>query len=82
MITGWASLGFYRGTRDYQYSVCKYEYRHLYTSQFLYGIAGSICYLNPGLAIFIFLPKELYRVEINIRGLENEMYSDKYNEIM
>jgi hypothetical protein len=80
-ILGWSGLGFYRGMMDYQHTVSKYEHPYLYTSQFLHGIAGSICYLNPCL-VFIFVPKELYRLEVNLRGMEHEKTTDKYNEIM
>jgi len=79
-IVGWGSLGFYRGIMDYEYSVCKYEHQHLYTTQLIYGCAGTICYLNPWF-LFISIPKELYRLEVNLRGLEQEKYTDKYNEI-
>jgi hypothetical protein len=78
---GWSGLGFYRGMMDYQHTVSKYEHPYLYTSQFLHGIAGTICYLNPCL-VFIFVPKELYRLEVNLRGMEHEKTTDKYNEIM
>lgn len=80
VVVGWGSLGFYRGLMDYHYSVCKYEHTHLYTSQICYGMAGTIYYLNPGLLLFS-LPKELYRLEVNLRGLEQEKYTDKYNEL-
>lgn len=80
-MVAWSSLGFYRGMMDYQHSVYKYEYPYLYTNHFLHGVAGSICYVNPGLSLFIFIPKEIYRLEVNIRGLHYEKYTDKYNEI-
>jgi hypothetical protein len=80
VLTGWGSLGFYRGIMDYEYSVCKYEHKHIYTTQLIYGFGGTVCYLNPWF-LFISIPKELYRLEVNIRGLEQEKYTDKYNEL-
>jgi hypothetical protein len=80
-LTGWGGLGFYRGCMDYGHSSAKYEFPHLYTQQCLYGISGTICYLNPVL-LFIFIPKEMYRFEVVVRGMEQEKLSDKYNRII
>jgi len=82
---GWGSLGFYRGINEYDY---KYEQnkkmgRHktyLYSGKFTCGLMGTLFYLNPFLVIFV-IPKEIYRLEVNLRGMESEKNSDKYNEI-
>ena len=41
---------------------------------------GSFLYINPITFIFI-LDKELYRLEVDLRGLENEKTTAKYNLI-
>lgn len=82
---GWGSLGFYRGLNEYDY---KYEQnkqmgRHqtyLYSGKITGGLFGCLFYLNPFLAIFM-VSKEMYRLEVNLRGMEPEKQSAKYNEI-
>ena len=81
-------LGFYRGLNEYDY---KYEQNkkyqlnkndpYLYSGKFTGGFIGCIFYLNPLLSLFITIPKEIYRLEVNLRGLENEKTTDRYNEI-
>jgi hypothetical protein len=78
---GWGGLGCYRGIKDYKYSVEKYELPYMYTTHGLYGIAGFIVYLNP-LLLCLTLPKELYRLEVNLRGLEDEKHTDKYRKFI
>ena len=82
---GWGSLGFYRGINEYDY---KYEQnkkmgRHktyLYSGKFTVGLIGCFFYLNPFLS-FITIQKEIYRLEVNLRGMEYEKTTDRYNEI-
>jgi hypothetical protein len=84
-ISSWGLLGFYRGLNEYDY---KYEQnkqmgRHrtyLYSSKITGGLFGCLFYLNPFLAIFM-VSKEMYRLEVNLRGMEPEKKSAKYNEI-
>jgi hypothetical protein len=52
----------------------------LYTNKITYGFMGTLFYINPFL-VPIKLYKELYRLEVNIRGLESEKKSDYYNEL-
>ena len=79
----WCGLGYIRGINSYKYSVNKYntEEPHLYITSFLSGFYGIFVYFNP-----VFLPylmtKELYRLEVNLRNLENEKNSRFYNEIL
>lgn len=82
---GWGSLGFYRGLNEYDY---KYEQNkkmgrrelYLYSGKITGGLFGCLFYLNPFLAIFM-VSKEMYRLEVNLRGMEPEKQSAKYNEI-
>jgi len=83
---GLCSLGFYRGVNAYSYrykKINKYEESpvYLYTSAYLYGFYGSIIYITPFLWPII-LPKEIYRLEINLRGIDSEKGGDYYNELM
>ncbi len=67
-------LGFNRGLKkyDYEHPIIK---NYLYTSKLCYGILGLCIYLNPAMLPFVIF-KEMYRLEINVRGLEktNEYY--------
>ena len=76
-ITVWSGLGFVRGVNSYNYSHNK---PYLYSSSFMYGMVGLFIYVNP-----VFLPfttyKELYRLEINIRDI-NEKNDKYYNELL
>lgn len=79
----WIGLGFFRGINSYEYNLnvlLKYNKnkRYMYLDSFGYGIYGLLIYTIP-----VFLPiliyKELYRLEINIRNLENEKNSQYYD---
>ena len=52
-----------------------------YCTSFLFGIAGSGIYLFPGTIVLCFC-KEIYRLEINLRGLEDEKKKAHYNEVI
>lgn len=52
-----------------------------YCTSFLFGLAGSGIYLFPGTIVVCFC-KEIYRLEINLRGLEDQKKQDHYNEII
>ncbi len=81
--SSWCGLGYFRGVNSYKYSLNKYDTKepHLYITSFLSGFYGIFVYFNP-----VFLPylmyKELYRLEVNLRNLENEKKSRFYNEIL
>lgn len=53
---------------------------YLYISKGQQGLLGIFLYTNPFLVPFI-LYKEMYRLEVNIRGLEEEKKTDYYNTI-
>jgi len=96
IITSWSGLGFYRGTKnyghDYKKKCIEYEEskntkyytmqkpQYLYSSCVWFGLFGFLLYVNP-LTAFVVIPKELYRLEVNIRGLHEEKEKDKYYEI-
>ena len=77
-ISVWAGLGFIRGINSYNYYNNK---PYMYSSSFMHGIFGVLIYVNP-----VFLPfttyKEFYRLEVNIRGLEEDKKTDYYNEVL
>lgn len=78
------TLGFTRGINSYDYEYTQKKYKqepYLYSTKILYGLSGSICYLTP-LCFFIILPKEIYRLEVNIRQLEEEKKTDYYNFLL
>jgi hypothetical protein len=80
--TGWCGLGFIRGVNYYKYRHNKYdkEKPYIYLNSCFDGFFGIIMYANP-ILLPITLHKELYRLEINIRNLENEKNSKYYNDL-
>lgn len=76
----WGLYGYNRGINAYNY-----RYRDnnpvLYTTKIAYDFWGTFVYINPVL-MFIVIPKELYRLEVNIRNLEDEKKSRFYNELI
>jgi len=82
-FTSWCGLGFLRGINSYAYNHNKYEKNehYIYSYSILHGFGGIILYANP-ILLPIFIHKELYRLEINIRNLENEKNSKFYNDLV
>jgi hypothetical protein len=83
----WTSLGFYRGLNRYDYFYAKnknsskyHDAPYLYTMKMVDGVLGGFLYINPFL-LPITVPKELYRLEINLRGLEKEKNTDYYHSV-
>ena len=72
--TLWCLLGFKRGMNDYDYKYEKYDREHnkpyFYTSKIPSGLLGVFFYINPFL-LPLAVHKEIYRLEVNIRGLES-----------
>ena len=84
-LSSWGLLGFYRGINHYDYHYEKSksmdrQVHYLYSTKISYGFIGFFFYLNP-IFVFAAVPKEIYRLEVNLRGLESEKNSEKYNEI-
>jgi hypothetical protein len=88
-ILGWPSLGFKRGLNSYDYNYSNNKlYRNsekekspLYLHKIAWGVGGIFWYLNPATFLFV-LYKEVYRLEVNLRGLEDEKKTDYYNEVL
>ena len=94
---GWCGLGFWRGINSYKhYDNFNYKIEHkieykkienekknnlIYTNIFLHGAAGTIFYAFP-FSFPFFLYKEIYRLEVNTRNLENEKKSRFYKELI
>ena len=76
--TGWSVLGFKRGLQSYDYTYRKEPYLYIHKGQ--YGILGLFLYMNP-LLLPLTLYKEMYRLEVNLRGLEQEKKTDYYNHL-
>ena len=81
LIPVWGSLGFYRGVQVYNCSIEKYKEDYIYTDCVGYGLIQSILYLNP-FAIPLIIRKEIYRLEVNIRGLDKEKEKFHYNDLI
>jgi hypothetical protein len=89
IIPPWVALGFYRGTKHYEYDYknqcIQYEKNKKYSEkpQYFYsscigiGLFGSFIYVNPFLFPLI-ITKEFYRLEVNIRGLDEEKDKKDY----
>jgi hypothetical protein len=83
-LCAWSLLGFKRGVNSYDASHKKdhqYQYQYLYLHKGLWGIGSALAYINP-FTFFIVLYKEAYRLEVELRGLEEEKLTKHYNEVL
>lgn len=82
LIFGYAGisglLGIKRGLEDYKYRNNLYKTNFFYSKYFLYGFSGILFYVCP-LTHLVMIPKEIYRLEVNIRNLEDEKKTEYYN---
>ena len=82
----WSLLGFKRGLNLYDYNYNKFnsysdkKEPYMYSTKFANGLLGVFVYVNPILLV-ITIPKEIYRLEVNIRGLEDEKKTIYYNQL-
>ena len=79
----WSLLGFTRGSKSYEFQQKKQNNTKyiLYSTIICHGLIGVFLYCNP--IIFpIVACKEIYRLEVNLRGLEDEKKTDYYNKIL
>ena len=86
ILSSWSLLGFKRGINSYEYSYKKDSQvmkvkQHLYLEKGIWGLGSMMVYLNP-VTFFFALYKEIYRLEVKLRGLENEKNTDYYNKIL
>lgn len=82
----WGLLGFKRGMDDYNYSYQDRKQnnpkeKYLYSTKIYFGMFGTFIYLCP-LTAFISIPKEIYRLEVNLRGLESEKNTKYYKNLI
>ena len=83
----WPLLGFKRGIDSYDYHHSKNDLYirskgpPLFINKIGWGICSAISYINPCTFPFI-LYKEVYRLEVNLRGLEEEKKTDYYNRVL
>lgn len=91
---GFTGLGFYRGVKlynyKYNYQLIEYEKEdkkyaknptYFYSECFGSGLFGVIIYINPFLLPITF-SKEIYRLEVNIRGMNQEKEKPSFYEII
>lgn len=89
IFTGWSILGFRRGLQQYDYRYNKnkndsfYEKKetYLYSTKLLTGLLGTFIYINP-IFLFNISLKEIYRLEVNARNIEDEKNTNYYNELL
>ena len=79
--SSWCGLGFIRGIKDYNYNHNKYKKDYLYINLICNGFCGIMLYANPGLLPFS-VYKEIYRLEVNLRNLEDEKTTSYYNNLV
>lgn len=88
IVPPWLGLGFYRGVISYNHKYkcdnIKYDVKkptYFYASCFGSGMFGIFIYANP-----FFLPttifKEIYRIEINLRDLDEEKEKDDFYKVI
>ena len=79
----YGSLGFYRGLNSYDHYMKKSYNRDkkvIFVDKFGYGLTGTFIYANP-LLLPITIYKELYKLEVDIRNLEDDKKGDRYNDL-
>ena len=78
--TAWCGIGFIRGVNSYKYNLIKYNKNEsfIYSNSIIGGIFGIIMYANP-ILFPLALHKEFYRLEINLRGLEEKKDTPEYH---
>lgn len=82
ILSSWSLLGYKRGINSYDYRCNKNPHKqHLYLQKGLWGLASMMLYFNPA-TFFFLLYKEIYRLEVNLRGLEDEKKTDYYNQVL
>ena len=81
--TSWCGLGFIRGINSYKYNNNKYDKNEtfIYSASIFYGTFGIIMYGNP-ILIPLFIHKEIYRLEVDVRNLEREKIKSYYTDIL
>lgn len=93
-LGGLGSLGFVRGTNNYNYCHDKELYSYycfedrkyknppyLYSTRTMYGLFGAFCYIIP-IFYCVILPKEVFRLEVNLRGLDSVKTEKYYNLLL
>ena len=86
-----ASLGFYRGTQEYGYTINRINERawgehdmkenYMYSDAIMKGCVGTFLYINP-VTLPMALYKEIYRAEIYLRDIEVKTNDDYYYRII
>jgi len=83
-LVTWGGLGFVRGTNEYIYVNHRFDYKNQnirYTPMVVHGLYGICIYASPITLVYV-IYKELYRLEINLRNLEDEKHGDFYNKVL
>lgn len=89
----WGLLGFYRGVQCYNFSHEQKMQNHLknpkyyekpqdfYSNKIGMGAIGTVVYLLPILCLIPAI-NEIHRLEINLRGLEDEKKKPEYYNLL
>jgi len=88
ILSAWGILGFYRGINEYDYNHEKRKKLnyltpepYLYSCKIANGFTGCLFYVIPPFLV-LSIPTEIYRLEVNLRGMESEKLTDKYNRLI
>ena len=77
-VSIWGYIGFIRGLQSYNYN--NSPVNRLYTDKVLYGLLGTLFYVNPFTGLLM-IYKEFYRLEVDILKLKIHQENDFYNNI-
>lgn len=77
----WGGLGFVRGIQSYTYYTNNTKKKQMYIDKITNGFIGAFMYVFPILIPFT-LYKEVYRLEVNLRNLEDHKKSYFYNQLI
>ena len=79
--TVWGMVGFNRGIIRYEYEHKHDKKSYFYIDKICSGIVGLFIYINPSPFPFV-IYKEIYRLEINLRGLEEKKDTQDYHNFI
>ncbi len=80
-IKSYTDSNYYKNTiQNLQMKEQRYKNK-MYSDLMFHFLGGMILYGNPFTGL-LYLPNELYRLEVDVRGIEDEKKSERYNKTL
>lgn len=81
IYANWCALGFVRGIYSYKYSKHRENQEYKPINALFYGLLGISIYGNP-IFLPLIIPKESYKLHVNINNLESEKSNPYYSDLI